>query len=133
MSVVLGQWNGNKFGESGDYGPWRAEQVIGSADGGGHLYAGGTYEGHNIAALAVDGEGRVEIDFDFNHNNAFDSSAEHAESRLVRRVFSLDQVYAPWAAPLGAGADAAETGPGRRGRCSQRRLVRRLRPKPPVW
>src|ERR1700735_4194847 len=71
MGVIYGKWNGNKYGEIGDYG------------------------GHNIAALAVDAEGRI-IDFDFNHNQVFDSTVEHAESRLVRRVFALNQVYDPW-------------------------------------
>jgi tRNA(Arg) A34 adenosine deaminase TadA len=51
--------------------------------------------GHNIACIGVDGHGEV-IDFDFNHNDIFSSSVEHAESRLVRRVFSLAQVYDDW-------------------------------------
>src|SRR3981189_2447238 len=42
------------------------------------------YLGHNIACIAVDGNGEI-IDFDFNHNDLFRSSAEHAESRMVRR------------------------------------------------
>lgn len=95
MTLVLQQWNGNKYGETGDYALWRADQEIGTTSTGGKVYFGGSYQGHNIAALAVDGEGRV-IDYEFNHNNVFDSSAEHAESRLVRRLFALNQVYAPW-------------------------------------
>jgi tRNA(Arg) A34 adenosine deaminase TadA len=95
MTLVLQQWNGNKYGETGDYALWRAEQQLGTTPSGSKVYLGGSYQGHNIAALAVDGEGRV-IDYDFNHNNVFDSSAEHAESRLVRRLFALNQVYAPW-------------------------------------
>ena len=39
------------------------------------------YLGHNIACIAVDGNGEI-IDFDFNHNDFFRSSAEHAESRI---------------------------------------------------
>jgi tRNA(Arg) A34 adenosine deaminase TadA len=97
MSIVYNYWNGNKYGETGDYGSWRERQLAGETITGGHFYEGGTYQGHNIGALAVDGEGRV-IDYDFNCNTIFDSSVEHAESRLVRRVFALNQIYEPWAA-----------------------------------
>ncbi len=97
MSIVYNYWNGNKYGATGDYGSWRERQLAGKTTTGGHFYEGGTYQGHNIAALAVDGEGRV-IDYDFNCNSIFDSSVEHAESRLVRRVFALNQIYEPWAA-----------------------------------
>ncbi|MGN6812127.1 MAG: hypothetical protein ACTHMP_14755, partial [Thermomicrobiales bacterium] len=45
-------------------------------------------EGQNIGAIAVDSFGRV-IDFDFNHNLLFNSSLEHAEARLLRRLFTL--------------------------------------------
>jgi tRNA(Arg) A34 adenosine deaminase TadA len=86
MSLVTHFWNGNKRGAEGVY-PWRAKQR--RPDG---LYNGGQYLGHNIACLAVDGDGHV-IDFDFNHNDIFSSSVEHAESRLVRRIFSLTQRY----------------------------------------
>jgi tRNA(Arg) A34 adenosine deaminase TadA len=103
MSILLSQWNGNKYGPVGNYGQWRAQQMESRLPSGGSLYQGGTYLGHNIAAIAVDGEGHV-IDYDFNHNNAFDSSVEHAESRLIRRVFALNQVYAPWSAPGAPGA-----------------------------
>ena len=37
------------------------------------------------------------IDFDFNHNEILQSSVEHAESRLVRRVFGLTQLFDGWA------------------------------------
>jgi len=53
------------------------------------------YVGHNIACVAVDGNGEI-IDFDFNHNNFFRSSAEHAESRMVRRLFSLTDIFDSW-------------------------------------
>jgi len=112
MGLLATYWNGNKFGETGDYGAWRTSQVVAPLPSGGNLYAGGTYLGHNIAAIAVDGDGRV-MDYEFNHNNVFDSSVEHAESRLVRRLFALSQVYSPWeqdgapgTAP-GAGAPAS--------------------------
>ena len=97
MSIMHNYWNGNKYGETGDYGDWRAQQLTGETTEGDHFYEGGTYQGHNICALAVDGEGRV-IDYDFNCNSIFDSSVEHAESRLVRRVFALNQIYEPWSA-----------------------------------
>ncbi|HUD86782.1 MAG TPA: hypothetical protein VMR17_10020 [Xanthobacteraceae bacterium] len=53
------------------------------------------YLGHNIACVAVDGNGEI-IDFDFNHNDFFRSSAEHAESRMVRRLFSLTNIFDNW-------------------------------------
>ena len=86
MSLVANFWNGNKHGQEGEY-PWRAKQR--RPDG---IYGGGNYLGHNIACLGVDGDGDI-IDFDFNHNDLFSSSVEHAESRLVRRIFSLTQLY----------------------------------------
>lgn len=101
LAMIYSKWNGNKYGEIGDYGTWRAGQEAGTTADGQKVYGGGTYEGHNIAALAVDGEGRI-IDFDFNHNAVFDSTVEHAESRLVRRVFALNQIYDPWQAVEGA-------------------------------
>src|SRR5438128_12013135 len=53
------------------------------------------YVGHNIACVAVDGNGKI-IAFDFTHNDFFRSSAEHAESRMVRRLFSLTDVFDSW-------------------------------------
>jgi tRNA(Arg) A34 adenosine deaminase TadA len=87
MALVTRFWNGNKRGQFGEY-PWREGQKL--AEHG--IYDGGRYLGHNIACLAVDGDGRI-IDFDFNHNEVFSSSVEHAESRLIRRVFSLTQIW----------------------------------------
>lgn len=98
MAITLSQWNGNKYGPTGDYGAWRTNQVLAPLPAGGSVYENGSYLGHNICALAVDGLGRP-IDFDFNHNNVFDSSVEHAESRLVRRVFALNQVFDPLSSP----------------------------------
>lgn len=88
-ALVQRFWNGNKNGQTGDY-PWRQKQKLSSG-----IYEGGQYLGHNITCVGVDGLGEV-IDFDFNHNEIFSSSVEHAESRLVRRVFSLAQVYDDW-------------------------------------
>ena len=90
MALVAGYWNGNKRGAGGDY-PWRPNQ-----QNPGGLYQGGDYLGHNIACIAVDGNGSI-MDFDFNHNEILNSSAEHAEARLVCRVFSLNQLYRGWA------------------------------------
>lgn len=118
MGLIRRFWNGNKLGETGDYGIWRTAQQIATLPDGRHLYDGGTYIGHNIAALAVDGEGRI-IDYDFNHNDLFDSSVEHAESRLVRRVFALNQIYDPWA--------AEEAAPGGAPGPNAARLARRPR------
>lgn len=89
LSLMRRYFNGNRNGPRGVY-PWRTGQR--EDDG---RYAGGDYLGHNIGALAVDGSGDV-IDFDFNHNQIFNSSAEHAEARLIRRVFSLTQIYDDW-------------------------------------
>src|SRR5215216_3468107 len=86
MGLVSRYWNGNKRGPNGTY-PWRAKQL--KADG--RSYLGGDYLGHNLACIAVNSRGQI-IDFDFNHNEIFSSSVEHAESRLVRRVFSLTQI-----------------------------------------
>jgi tRNA(Arg) A34 adenosine deaminase TadA len=88
-ALVSNYWNGNKRGQDGTY-PWREKQRLPNG-----IYRGGQYLGHNIACIGVDGIGEV-IDFDFNHNEIFSSSVEHAESRLVRRVFSLAQVYDDW-------------------------------------
>jgi len=82
-------FNGNKNGSRGIY-PWREKQRDNDS-----RYAGNDYLGHNIGAIAVDLTGEV-IDFDFNHNQIFGSSAEHAEARLIRRVFSLTQLYDGW-------------------------------------
>ena len=94
MAVVASQFNGNKHGDRGDYGPWREGQVELEA-GADRVYRGGTYLGHNIGAIAVDARGTI-VDFDFNHNEVFNSSVEHAESRLVRRLFGLAQMFDPW-------------------------------------
>lgn len=88
--LIVHYWNGNKRGKEGKY-PWRSAQLLKTGQ-----YNGGDYLGHNIAALAVDANGFV-IDFDFNHNELFSSSVEHAESRLIRRIFSLAQLNNGWA------------------------------------
>ncbi|HEY0098582.1 MAG TPA: deaminase [Pyrinomonadaceae bacterium] len=89
MTLVHHYWNGNKYGRDGEY-PWN--EPADAEDG---KYLNRDYLGHNIAAIAVDGDGRV-IDFDFNHNKIFNSSVEHAEARLVRRVYGLAQVQDTW-------------------------------------
>jgi len=101
LALVSTYWNGNKRGDRGLY-PWREGQrdnrfaTAANPDGfQSQLYVGGNYQGHNIACIAVDGEGDI-IDFDFNHNELFNSSVEHAESRLIRRVFSLAQLSDGW-------------------------------------
>ncbi|HEV3304456.1 MAG TPA: deaminase [Planctomycetaceae bacterium] len=90
MAIARWYWNPNKRGRLGVYplNPSLAAGDIGN-------YLDKDYLGHNIGGLAVDADGRI-IDFDFNHNEIFDSSAEHAEARLVRRVFSLVQVEDTW-------------------------------------
>jgi len=55
------------------------------------------YMGHNIVALAVHWPSQQVIDFAFNHNSAFNSPAEHAEMRLLDRIFrSRSHVSVDW-------------------------------------
>ncbi|MGW3039952.1 hypothetical protein ACWC9T_07830 [Kitasatospora sp. NPDC001159] len=42
MGIVLDRWNGNKYGEVGDYGQWRANQLLARSP---NIYRGGTYQG----------------------------------------------------------------------------------------
>ena len=106
MKLIHRFWNGNKLGPIGTY-PLRARQRE-SAGPPPSRYRGdmianpeGTrvnwdrYLGHNIACVAVDGNGEI-IDFDFNHNDLFRSSSEHAESRMVRRLFGLANISDNW-------------------------------------
>lgn len=89
FALIDAYFNGNKNGLEGEY-PWRAAQ---RRDNG--TYHGESYVGHNIACIAVDENGEV-VDFDFNHNELFNSSVEHAEARLIKRIFSLNQIYDKW-------------------------------------
>lgn len=93
FSMVADAFNGNKKGPVGKY-PFRAEQEISAG-----RYMGDVmwdrYLGHNIACLGVDARGEI-VDFDFNHNETFNSSVEHAETRLVRRIFNLNQAFDHW-------------------------------------
>lgn len=91
-AITVWAWNGNKYGAGEEYPfnpPLTSEYLTYSP------YLRESYIGHNIAAIAVDERGRV-IDFQFNHNQIFNSSVEHAESRLLRRVFSLRQLSDSW-------------------------------------
>lgn len=88
MAITRRYWNGAKYGIDKRY-PLNAPPAPGDR-------VQGDYLGHNIAALAVDGDGDI-IDFEFNHNDLFASSVEHAESRLLRRVFSLTGIADGWA------------------------------------
>jgi tRNA(Arg) A34 adenosine deaminase TadA len=109
MALIVRFWNGNNNGPVGIY-PQREGQKVPGQDPNlkSFRYKGDLFEaddvqriswdrylGHNIACLAVDGKGEV-MDFDFNHNNFFRSTAEHAESRLVRRLFSLSDLIDDW-------------------------------------
>src|SRR5258708_6067057 len=108
MKLVHRFWNGNKRGPFGTY-PMRARQLdVAQLPPNPKRYRGDMldrpgglrvnwdrYLGHNIACIAVDGNGEI-IDFDFNHNDFFRSSAEHAESRMVRRLFSLTDIFDSW-------------------------------------
>src|SRR5258708_14220206 len=109
MALIFRFWNGNNNGPLGIY-PQREGQKVPGQDPNvkSFRYKGDLFEaedaqriswdrylGHNIACLAVDGKGEV-MDFDFNHNNFFRSSAEHAEARMVRRLFSLADLMDNW-------------------------------------
>lgn len=90
MSITRYYWNGNKEGRKGSY-PLNPEKY---SD-----FELSDYLGHNIASIAVDAYGDI-IDFEFNHNKLFNSSAEHAESRMVKRVYSLTQINDSWKTSL---------------------------------
>lgn len=108
MKLIDRFWNGNKRGPLGTY-PLRAQQKDRAQlppkpqryrgdmieNTGGLRVNWDRYLGHNIACIAVDGNGEI-VDFDFNHNDFFRSSAEHAESRMVRRLFSLTDIFDNW-------------------------------------
>ena len=110
MKLIHRFWNGNKRGPLGTYplreqqqdaikqGPqrYRGDMI---ADPGGVRVNWDRYLGHNIACIAVDGNGEI-IDFEFNHNEFFRSSAEHAESRMVRRLFGLTDIFDNWKTAL---------------------------------
>ncbi len=89
MAITHHYWNGLKKGRDGEY-PWNPDPATA-----GGKYLRDDYRGHNIAAFAVDKRGLV-IDFEFNHNRLLNSSAEHAEARLVRRIYGLTQINDAW-------------------------------------
>jgi hypothetical protein len=93
MALVSDAFNGNKKGATGTY-PGRVSQLVEPGRCKGDRF-GDRYFGHNIACIAVDGRGEI-IDFEFNHNELYNSSAEHAEARLVRRIFNLNQSFDHW-------------------------------------
>ncbi|WP_126652217.1 deaminase [Chryseobacterium aureum] len=90
MSITKYYWNSNKNGKDGKY-PFNPVNY--------GKFENNDYYGHNIASLAVDAYGEV-IDFEFNHNNIFSSTTEHAEARMVKRVFSLTQINDSWKVSL---------------------------------
>jgi tRNA(Arg) A34 adenosine deaminase TadA len=104
MKLIRRFWNGNKRGPLGEY-PRRKKQELVAGRYRGDMFDPPVpdplrvnwdrYLGHNIACLAVDGKGEI-IDFEFNHNDFFRSSAEHAESRMVRRLFGLTDIRDSW-------------------------------------
>ncbi|HWB05107.1 MAG TPA: deaminase [Verrucomicrobiales bacterium] len=89
MAITHHYWNGLKKGRDGEY-PWNPNPATA-----GGAYLRDDYRGHNIAAYAVDRRGFI-IDFEFNHNKLLNSSAEHAEARLVRRIYGLTQISDSW-------------------------------------
>ena len=109
MALIQRFWNGNKHGPIGIY-PGRANQKEPdqAPNAAVFRYRGDMatpndplrvswdrYVGHNICCLAVEENGEI-IDFEFNHNDFFRSSAEHAEARMVRRLYSLTDDFDTW-------------------------------------
>ena len=89
MAITHHYWCGNKYGRAGTY-PWNDDPTTAQGE-----WLDREYRGHNIAALAVGPAGKI-IDFELNHNKLFNSSAEHAEARLVKRVYEFGQVSDSW-------------------------------------
>lgn len=96
-AVVAAQFNHRKYGYEGEY-PLCVETATAET-------TVASYQGHNIAALAVDATGRV-TDYAFNHNALFASTVEHAEARLLARLFSVKGSLAHHGNPV-----SAEPGP----------------------
>jgi tRNA(Arg) A34 adenosine deaminase TadA len=109
MALIQRFWNGNKHGPMGIY-PGRANQKEPNQAPNAAVFryrgdmattndplrvSWDRYVGHNIACLAVEENGEI-IDFEFNHNDFFRSSAEHAEARMVRRLYSLTDDFDTW-------------------------------------
>lgn len=93
LALVAGEFNGNKEGAVGEY-PARRGQVVRDLGGGAFMYgptsrAGSTkdYQGHNIAAIAVDPTGYI-VGSAFNHNVLFSSTTQHAEQRLIDNLYA---------------------------------------------
>ena len=109
MALIQRFWNGNKHGPIGIY-PGRASQKEPNQAPNAAVFryrgdmattndplrvSWDRYLGHNICCLAVGENGEI-IDFEFNHNDFFRSSAEHAEARMVRRLYSLTDDFDTW-------------------------------------
>lgn len=116
MAIVAFNWCGNKHGAVDTPAPdgeWGLNPLLPpshtAAKRGSFLKR--DYVGHNIAAFATDRDGNI-IDFDFNHNEIFNSSIEHAEARLLNRLFKLTKIHDTWA--IGS-KDAGEKDDGRYG------------------
>jgi tRNA(Arg) A34 adenosine deaminase TadA len=95
LALVYVYHNGNKAGARDRVYPRRENQRRDDGTYEGDKKDGDRYIGHNIAAIAVDATGHV-MDFSFNHNKIFSSSTEHAEARLIRRLFQLNSVQDSW-------------------------------------
>ena len=78
-------FNGNKYGQYGWY-HGRSPDVVfreKKKEKSVGLYPGGDYQGHNIVALAVDGNTGIVLAHAFNCITVFNSASQHAEERLV--------------------------------------------------
>ncbi len=89
MSLMFHNWRDLKRGRKATYN-WQVDRKTNN-----NKHLDDDYTGHNIAAIAVDRNGRV-IDFEFNHNSIFNSSAEHAEARLIKRIYELSTIQQSW-------------------------------------
>lgn len=87
MALVSEFWNGNKFLESKAA---NRTQKAAAEDRG-----AAPYLGHNVACIAVDSDSRI-ITYDFHHHDFARSLVEHAEARIVRRLFDLNIPLYDW-------------------------------------
>ena len=101
MATLSKNYNQNKFGIVGVYNLGRERSghyTRVDDDNSVNVYGleDGEYRGHNIAAMAIyeiDSESPRILEICFNHVKLFDSTSEHAEERLVDRLFQCRGSY----------------------------------------
>lgn len=86
IGLVSRFWNGNKFLDNNTT---QNDHTFKENRG------GGTYPGHNVACLAVGRDSRI-ITYEFHHHDFAGSLVEHAEARIIRRLFDLRVPLYDW-------------------------------------